>query len=299
MSSEHVLNLREFEGGSAAIWGAVSPVFDSTGWPTIQGVHVHARKIAGGTKQVDETYSKVTLKNWRQGERPITITATDAIHYMVASVFGLNVKSVHCPRCKLPHLDEGWFSVNPHQKHLCSNCNGVFFDTERGIGNPLAEIANAASAEATQLAEGLPRELQQMDYPSGMQLWGSNPAIFTMNQRREQRGVHVHAFGVDGKTLIDDTVPSLAVDGIHLDAEMVRSYMAQSTVPHLKESIQDIICPRCGGHHFDQGVQAHIPHLNHCCEHCGSSIEFSDGKECIGNPLVGTLAHLKQTTLKT
>lgn len=294
MSSEQVLDLRKWGSGSVAVWGAVAPIYDTTGLSVTPGVHVHARQERGGEKDVDDTYSSVTIKNWKKGERPITISAADAIHYMVAAVFGLKIKIIRCPSCKIPHLDEGWFSVNPHQKHLCGRCKGVFFDIERSIGNPLAGVAIPAADSMLESAQEAALELQQSNFPGGIQLWGSNPAIFWMNQSREQRGIHVHAFGIDGNTLLDETVPELSIDGLHLDADMVRTLMAQSSVPHLHQCVRDISCPQCGCQHFDQGNLAYVPHRNHICEQCGNGFEFQDGKESIGNPLVGVLAQLKR-----
>src|SRR5579885_2969078 len=43
------LDLDAFRGG-VAMWGAVAPVYDTAAITVEQGVHVHARRIAGGPK---------------------------------------------------------------------------------------------------------------------------------------------------------------------------------------------------------------------------------------------------------
>jgi len=42
--------------------------------------------------------------------------------------------------------------------------------------------------------------VRQQEYPGGVQIWGSNPAIIWSAEKAEEEGIHVHAFkGEDSK----------------------------------------------------------------------------------------------------
>ena len=293
MKTECILDMKDWGSGSVALWGAVSPVYNTASQLIEEGVHVHARHSIGAAKEIDDNYVQVVVKNWKMDEKPLTVTAKDAIAYMVASVFDLQMKRISCPACGQLHLDEGWFSVNPHQKHVCIYCRRAFFDLENGIGNPLAGIEMPPDALVAQPTPVDPLECRQKDYPGGIQVWGTNPAVFWKNQQRGSTGIHVHAFDENNDIAFDETVPSLSIDGLFLDEDMVRMYMAQSVVPHLYRSVCHILCPKCGTGHFDRGTSAHIPHKLHTCNHCHYKFEHGDGAESIGNPLVNTIARLK------
>ena len=161
MTTDCTLDIKEWGSGSVAVWGAVSPIFNTASQPSEEGVHVHARHLIGGVKEIDDNFAQVIIKNWNGKEKPLTITAKDAIHFMVAAVFDLKIKCVRCPACNLLHLDKGWYSVNLHQHHLCINCNKVFFDIEPGLGNPLAEIEMPTDALVSQATPVAPMEVQQ------------------------------------------------------------------------------------------------------------------------------------------
>ena len=290
--------MRVWGSGRVAVWGAVSPILDTAHQPVEEGVHVHARRSIGSKKEIDDNFVQVIIKNWKGNEKPLIITAEEAVHFMVAKVFGIRIESIRCPGCNRLHLDEGWFSVNPHQQHLCVHCERMFFDFEPGVGNPLAEIEVPPDALVAQPARVPPLNMGQGDFPGGVQVWGTNPAIFWKNQNRESKGIHIHAFDKRGDIDFDETVPSLTIDGLALDEDMVRIYMAQSVVPHLHQRVCHIVCPRCGTDHFDRGVLAHTPHKLHACGHCRKKFEYKDGLESIGNPLVSTLAQLMDLTLR-
>ena len=294
MSNDLALDIQEWEGGSVAVWGAVAPIYNTTALKVANGVHVHARRNLGGDKEIDDTFDRVVIRNWGPDEKPLVVNAVEAIHYMVTAIFGLRPRRILCPACKQPHLDEGWFSVKPHRKHLCAYCQRVFFDVERGIGNPIGEVERLPDALVMRTPLVVSAEFQQTDYPGGMQLWGSNPAMYWRSQNRENHGIHLHAFDAGGNIVYDETVTSLTIDGISLDAEMVRTYMAQSVVPQLAQSVSDISCPRCGAHHFDHGPLAHTPHVMHTCERCRKRFKHGQGQLSIGNPIVGTLTRLRE-----
>ena len=222
MNSRCTLDVSKWESGSVAVWGAVLPIYDTANTTANEGVHVHVRRSLGGAKDIDETYDRVFIKNWKAGEQPIIIDTAAAIHYMVAAIFELQTKFICCPACKSPHLDEGWFSVNPHRKHLCMKCKGVFFDFEHSIGNPVGNVEMPPDALVDQPTLMPALEIRQEDYPGGIQLWGSNPAIFWKNQNRENKGIHLHAYDEHDKLAHDDSVNSLTIDGLMLDVDMVR-----------------------------------------------------------------------------
>ena len=63
-----------------------------------------------------------------------------AIYYMLTSVFGFEMSYVRCTHCGWPHLDKDFFSVHPHQRHLCAGCGRHFRDSKVGIGNPIMGV---------------------------------------------------------------------------------------------------------------------------------------------------------------
>ena len=295
MNTEYILDLSEWKEGSVGVWGAVHPIYDTTGVATEKGIHVHARASAGGEKEIDSTYSRVEIVNWVGREETFVIHRTEAIHYMVAAIFDLQTKSIECPMCGRSHVDKDWFSVHPHQKHLCTYCNKTFLDKELGIGNPIGALAETLEVPSRQPSQGMPRTLQQIDFPGGIQLWGSNPAIFWGNQIPDNEGIHLHTFAESGQPIDDDTFTAITIDGLVLDPTMIRLYMAQSSLPHLRDLVCEMWCPQCGAGHFDRAESAYTPHQVHDCEHCGKRFKH-DGKldHTIGNPVLGALARLRE-----
>ena len=295
MKAKYLLDVSEWKG-SLGVWGAVAPVYDTTEMTVTEGVHVHARTSLGGDKAVDETFGQVTIANWGdQGQDPFVIHGGEAIHYMVAAVLGLRTKPIQCPMCGHSHLDEDWFAVHPHQSHLCAQCNGTFRDNERAIGNPIGALTEGVEIPSAQAHPGVRKELRQRDYPGGIQLWGSNPAIFAKNQTWDSRGIHLHTFRGDGEIVDDDTFAEIVVDGLALDPAMVRAYMAQSTLAHLRGCVVDLSCPDCGTGHFDRAEFAFTPHEFHTCERCGEEFRGRNGsQQTIGNPIVSILARLRE-----
>ncbi len=292
MSNNCVLDMNDWGSGSIAIWGAVSPVFDTTAQPAEKGVHVHARRQIGAEKDIDGNFGRVTIRNWQQDKDPLTIATNEAIYFMVAKVFGIEIKCVRCPACDYPHLDKGWYSVNAHHQHLCTECKRGFFEFEPAVSNPLAEIRVPSDALVPRPPPVQPLRCKQEDYLGGIQVWGTNPAIFWRNQKRGNTGIHVHAFDRRGDIDFNETVPSLTIDDIVLDEDMVRIYMAQSIVPHLRRGVSYIVCPKCKTDHFDRGVWAYTPHKFHNCNFCHYKFEHGNGAESIGNPLINTIARL-------
>lgn len=288
---------REYSG--VAIWGAVPPIYDTTRKPTERGVHVHARRAADGPKEVDATFRSVDLIS--QGQTRFVISELDAIYYMASSVFGFPVKYIKCSLCGFPHLDKDWFSVHEHRRHLCAGCGRQFRDIEAGIGNPIAKAGEMFSVGSNRMQSAArDLEMRQRDYPGGIQIWGSNPSIVWTAARGEEEGIHIHAFGDDpAQILIDDTFAHVCIDGVTLDAAQVRTYMAQSALPHISGRLVGVRCTHCHSVHFDTGLDAFTPHDCHVCASCGAKVS-SGGRlrKTIGSPAVELLTKLTTNAVR-
>ena len=289
------LDLSHYSGG-IGIWGAVPPVYDTTHQRVDRGIHVHARRVNEGPKEIDHTYRLVKLLGRNFDKAGFMISELDAIYFMVSSVFGYTTKYIKCKFCKYPHLDKDWFSVHIHRRHLCAGCGNQFPDTERAIGNPIAKIRELFDTSSRKIeASTKIFEFNQADFPGGIQVWGSNPAILWTANRNEEEGIHIHAYNQLGALIHDDTFSRVVIDGISLNPVMVRMFMAQKALPHIGDRIKKMICPKCGNPHFDLGQDAFTPHEIHSCQHCDSV--FKSGSRLrltIGNPMVGVFGMLTQ-----
>jgi hypothetical protein len=283
--------------GGIAIWGAVPPIYDTTQQPLERGVHVHARKHPRGKKLIDQTYRSVQVIV--SSEQTIEISELDAIYFMVSSVFGYPMKFVECTFCHFPHLDKDWFSVHNHRTHLCAGCGRLFKDDVRAVGNPAVKIRESFPNNHTVREAKKAKKLRQKDYPGGIQIWGSNPALLWTANRNEDEGIHIHAFDRNGNIKLDGTYSSVTIDNILLDPQLVRIRMAQSGLPHIAGRVTSVYCEGCGEQHFDQGESAFTPHDDHCCHSCGSKLR-SRGRfrKTIGNPLCATLDQLAQSAVR-
>ena len=293
------LNIERYPGG-IALWGAVPAVYDTTSLPIERGVHVHARKIVGSTKKdVDETFRAVKLfrgKNRQLAE----VSELDAIYYMVSKVFGFRMKYVQCSLCGFPHLDKDWFSVHLHRRHLCAGCGNQFRDDEKGVGNPAIKLREFFPATHKIRPAPKTKTFKQENYPGGIQIWGSNPALLWTSSNDEEAGIHIHAFGEnDMKPELDDTYSSVVIDGIRLNPSMVRAFMAQSALPHIGGRVISLTCPRCGLPHFEKGDAAFSPHVIHVCEGCGNELRSTKKlRKTIGNPIVEVFESLSQHAVR-
>jgi hypothetical protein len=267
------LDLDQYPGG-IALWGAVPPIYDTTRLPLDFGIHVHARKKAGKNKMIDHTYRGVRLIGRQLPSNGLLISEIDAVYYMVSSVFGYDTRHVRCTLCGYPHLDKDWFSIHPHRRHLCAGCGRNFRDTVSGIGNPIRgtqEISGLFPRKTTAAAKTL--SLRQCDYPGGIQIWGSNPAIIWSSEKSEEAGIHVHAYKRDGVLAKpDDTFSVVEVDGVRLDPAMVRTLMAQNSLPHLESRVVPLKCDDCGAMEFSAGEQAFTPVSGRTCSKCGGHL---------------------------
>ena len=282
------LNLDQFPGG-VALWGAVPPIYDTTRLPLDFGIHVHARKLARSDKVIDRTYRGVRLFSRQLPSDGQLISEIDAVYYMVSSVFGFDMRNVRCTFCGYPHLDKDWFSIHPHRRHLCAGCGKNFRDTTLGIGNPIRstqESLGLLPRKPTKAAQAL--SLQQGDYPGGIQIWGSNPAIVWSSEKPEEEGIHVHAYKRGGDLPDrDDTFSAVEIDGVELNPIMVRTLMAQNSLPHLENRVVPLKCDRCGAAEFSAGEHAFTPIVRRTCSKCGGRLSGPTRlRRTIGNPLI-------------
>ena len=288
------LILDKYRGG-VALWGAVPAVYDTTRLPMDRGIHVHARATPGAKKETDWTYRAVRILGDGLPTDGLVVQEIDAIYYMVTSVFGYPMRYVTCTHCGWPHLDKDWFSVHPHQRHLCAGCGKHFRDSVTGIGNPIIGVRHACGVREHQTTLSRKKlDVRQADYPGGIQIWGSNPAFMWTSRRAEAEGIHVHAFldSQQGPEL-DETYGEVIIDGARLDPKMVRMLMAQNVVPSLKDRIRSIECPECRRPQFGVGEAACTPRATHSCSGCGHQFAAPGRlRKTVANPLPAILAEL-------
>lgn len=294
------LNFKAYPGG-VALWGSVPAVYDTTSKPMDRGIHVHARIVKDGEKVIDRTYRRVRIPLTKDllSDGWVEVDEIDAINYMVSGVFGFETIAVSCTHCGFPHLDRDWFAVHAHRRHQCHGCGKQFSDGVVGVGNPLAIVRQMLRASKTKLSPGKKKaKFKQSEFPGGVQIWGSNPAILWTSGRTEEDGIHVHGFKTVDEEMpsgLDDTFSEVVIDGINVNAVHVRTYMAQSAMPHLEGRVVELVCPDCGISHFDEGEHAFTPHIEHSCHACGCKFLASGQiKKTIGNPFAGARQDLAQ-----
>jgi hypothetical protein len=290
------LDMDKYKGG-IALWGAVPAVYDTTRLAMDRGIHVHARLTPGATKEMDRTFRALRIVSQSLPESGVTIYELDAIYYMVSSIFGYSTKQIICSHCGCAHLDRDWFSVHPHQRHLCAGCGRQFRDSEISIGNPIMGLREACGARAHKLELSKKKlDISQADFPGGIQIWGSNSAFIWTSDATEDEGIHVHAFRQQGeKPDLDETYGRVTVDGVNLNPTMVRVLMAQSTMPSLKNRVLPIECTSCGASQFSTGELAFTPVATHTCKRCGHKFSAAGRlRKTIANPLPRILARLTE-----
>lgn len=280
-----VLNLdASAHPGGIALWGAVEAVYDTSSMPPEIGIHVHARATQQGQKQVDDTFDTVVVR-LAQTEQA-TISGETAISFYLSRFLHREIKLLRCSHCDEPHLDAGYFAIQPHRKHLCQACGRHFNDSEKSISNPIALLSHVQRDVAPIRA---PRNLdiKQSSYPGGMQVWASNPALLWTSDRPEEAGLHVHLYDAEGAIVVDDTFDHVVVDGLALNEPHVQYFMAQQALPYLEGKIANLVCPRCDAAHFDTGDLAFSPHIEHDCEKCGTKFSSKGRRKLVvANPFV-------------
>lgn len=121
---------------------------------------------------IDRTYKRVIFEDI-EGKHH-TIDALSAVYYMVSLIFNKTMKVVSCNHCQTLHLDKDWFSVHVHKKHLCAACGREFYDTSKGIGNPLMamkQLCNDGEIFRTTVPAKKKRlDIKQADYLGGIRI---------------------------------------------------------------------------------------------------------------------------------
>lgn len=291
------LDLDEYAGG-VALWGASPPIYDTTVLPVERGIHVHARPMVGAAKEIDGSFAAVRIVGSSVPEGGALISEDDAVHFMTSSVFGVKMTNIACVHCGHPHLDADWFSTHAHSRHLCGACGRYFRDLRPSVGNPICGVRQACGVKAPRL-KNAPEKLaiKQSDYPGGIQVWGSSPALLWTSRTAENRGIHVHAFKTHkGPPAIDETYSAVVIDGVKLDPQQVRVLMAQRTLLSLRGRVAAIDCPECATPIFENGLLAFTPQITHTCPKCGACFAAKGRyRKTIGNPVLGVLPVLAKT----
>ena len=286
--------------GGIAVWGAVEPIFDTTSSLEPTGVHLHARRGKNDPKFIDDTFDAVTLRYKRDllddGAALIDSAAAQAFYL---SVFvGNEVECLFCTYCGNPHTDTDAFAINPHRRHLCLSCGRYFQADHRGVSNPLA-LLRGHGGEWDRGVNPLPSQLEidlsQADYPGGIQIWASNPALLWLNDRPEESGLHVHAFNGAGERVVDDTYGVVSVDGVSISVEQAAQLMAQKATESLAGKVTSLTCEICSTPAFDTGGHAFEPRLARPCQTCDRPVTAPGKRLVVSNPLVGILQSLKSS----
>lgn len=299
------LGILDYKGG-VGVWGALEAVFDTKREIPDSGVHVHLRRnIDDLIKEVDETFDEVYLKINASDpfEAWIKIDKEIACAYTASVVFEKELKVLTCTHCGEIHIDAEYFAVHAHKKHFCTFCGRDFMDSRKGISNPVAaiqrKVQNRLGLRSPITKVGRVLDIKQVDYPGGIQIWGSNPAIIWTATRNEESGIHVHLFDrPDQLPISDDTYGRIIIDGIELDDKMIRYFMVQQSLDYLSGKLASLNCPACGEDHFDTGDFGLNPHLDHICDVCQHSFQSSEKvKKVVSNPIIRKLQKLKEITI--
>lgn len=296
-----LLDPDDWDGG-IGIWGSLNPVYDtSLADSHKEGIHLHTRTEKDALKTIDFTFKEIKVRTGEVdlfGEHRYINLNTEIAHaYTASMVFGKEMKFLSCSHCKEPHIDADYYAVTYHKKHLCSYCGREFRDKVAGIANPVVEILrifkSSLEYRSIELVDRV-LEIDQKDYPGGIQIWGSNPAIIWTADRPEEAGIHLHVYAEDGITelAMDDTYGRVVIDGLELNERQIRCLMVQNSLSHLNEKVAFLSCPKCQEPHFDFGDYGIRPHKTHLCEFC--STEFQTEVPCVGNPVIEILDNLKR-----
>lgn len=267
---ETTIDIADYPGG-IGVWGSLPPIIDTTkGSPLVLGVHLHARKVPDGPKQIDATYRKVTLLY--EGRKLIDIDADTAVNYTLSTVAGFTPRLITCNHCGALHTDKGALAVIPHKVHLCHSCKRKFRKKERAIGNRLAVLRRLVPQYYRNRRRVVPNRSIEIDMSREMRIWASNPAILWTAPRPEEEGIHIHLYE-KGKKVIDETYGRVIINGREIDPESTRILMAQKTysllVENILDKIQTITCPRCGKSVLYKMEKAFTPTRKIICPNCG------------------------------
>lgn len=274
-----------------AIWGIVPPVYDSTLSATSRGIHAHLSVDRSTHSELSCGALYVKRHDWT---RYLLLDTISASTYLATAVFDQKPQYLECPHCGQDHLDVGRDSVIPTQVHFCRDCGSSFKTEDEVISNPLMGLKERLGDPSCNRAKQLARqtlEISHQDFPGGIRLWGSNSAIIWTFSHREKEGIHIHCFGDDPATpILDTTVASVKIDGVALESEFVRYFMAQQNLQFLQPHLRNLYCENCRHPHFDRGIDALVPHSLHACEICGHC--FKSKYKSVSNPILNSLREL-------
>ena len=91
------IDVAEYPGGIAA-WGATAPAAYWGSFQDERGVHVHARRLAGGTKEIDQSFALVRVTS---GSALVQIDEASAVARLVSLVAGHENVVLACPHCEV------------------------------------------------------------------------------------------------------------------------------------------------------------------------------------------------------
>lgn len=264
------LKLSTYQGG-VAIWGAIPAVFDTTNEPFDSGIHVHARRLNSRKKIIDKTFSSVEV---RHNNISHMICEKAAIAFAMTSIFEINMVALPCNACGNLILDNAINAVIPGVNHYCNHCHSYIITHNACVANPLIQLKKYFDDEKSIRETIDPDRTLSLDhnrFSGGIQLWGSNPSILWTAERREETGIHVHAYSNDGKRIIDNTYSFIEILGEKIDAKMVRLLQVQLALPEIKKYLGCLSCPSCHHTVFGQGIKAVRPNTEHLCLHCNQT----------------------------
>lgn len=253
--------------GELAIWGALPPAVVIGQVDLEPGkVHVHHRASAEAHKDVDASYSVVTV---RFGDGTLVVEGMAAVAFSISELSGRDVALLTCTHCGEIHIDEMKFATYPHAKHLCNSCGRNFRDRQPSISNPLADANKQLGVPPRPEAvrPDRPLSLRSGEY-GGISLFPSNMAIISTASRPEEIGIHVHAWDLDGEMVIDETYSSIEVDGAAVHEDLLRILAIQRSLAHGAPIIA-LQCETCGTDIVD-GPDSYMDlSTHHICGTCG------------------------------
>lgn len=268
--------------GEFSVWGGMDAALE-IGETVIEPgkVHVHHRSGADQPKDVDQSFSIVTL---RAGSETLVIEGTAAVAFSVSELVGREVVPLKCTHCGEVHIDELMFATHPHAKHLCNSCGRNFRHPAPTISNPLAEADKqlGLSPRPEPVRPSRPLEIDSTEF-GGISLFPSNAAIVSNMSRSEEMGIHVHAWDHEGVMVLDETYSSVVIDGQAVDEEFLRVLAVQRSLAHGAPIIAKD-CQDCGAALCGPRDTYFAPTTTHICHACGA--QNKTRRRVFLNPLV-------------
>ena len=288
------INPDDYQGG-IGVWASFNPAFTNRNrrnvTEPISGVHVHARKRLGIAKCIDYTFDLVILELSSYGMGFREVANNMMLSYFIAENLGHKIKSLKCPHCGHPHLDEGELNTKPHSHHLCLNCNRDFHDIEESVSNPLMEIRQTMihrRPEPPVAAVNREVDILKDEYPGGIEMYGTHKALIWTSTVPQESGIHLHCYAEGGKNrLVDDTYGIVDLNGVRLNPTETQLLQAQLISSYLRPFVKTVYCPKCHSPQKDIHDRACTPHVNFTCENCNHS--FHEETPCVSNSMFDLL----------